>query len=110
MLGQSYDLTGAINPNVDSGVEHGQELVRFTAAITGKDTDVLNAAREAVVVKLGSQALVSASMVAANFSMLDRIANAIGISLDSMMLKPSADIRELLSINQYPSAVNTLGG
>lgn len=41
--------------------------------------------------------------------MLDRIATAIGISLDGMMLKSSADIRELLGINKFPSAANTLG-
>lgn len=108
MSGQIDNLGGAINPDVDSGVEHGQELVRFTAAITGTDIGVLNTAREAAVANLGSQAMVSASMVAANFSMRDLIANAIGINLDGMILKPLADIRELLGINNFPSAANTL--
>jgi 5,10-methenyltetrahydromethanopterin hydrogenase len=82
--------------------------VRFTSAITGADAEVLNTARDAVVEIMGSPAVVTASIIAANFSMLDRIANAIGISLDGMTLKPSADIRELLGINNYPSAANTL--
>jgi hypothetical protein len=107
MSGQTYNLTGAINPSVDSGVENGRELVKFADAITGVSTDALNVARDAVVSEMGSPAVVSASVIAANFSMLDRIANAIGISLDSMMVKPSADIRELLGINKYSSAANT---
>ena len=82
--------------------------MKFTAAITQADDAALDAARNALVDKMGSPAVVSAAIIAANFSMLDRIANAIGISLDGMMLQPSADIREQLGINDYPSAVNTL--
>ncbi|MFT4564048.1 MAG: hypothetical protein ACI9BW_003810 [Gammaproteobacteria bacterium] len=109
MSGQTYKLAGAINPSIDSGVENGQELVKFADAITGVDGDTLNVAREALVSKMGTPAIITASIIAANFSMLDRIANAIGISLDDMMVKPSADIRELLGINNFPSAANTLG-
>ena len=67
------------------------------------------AARDALIEAIGSPAVVTASIIAANFSMLDRIANVIGIGLDDMFVKPSAEIREMLGINAYPSAVNTLG-
>lgn len=106
---QNYNLTGAINPGIDSGVDNGFELVEFAAAVVGGSATELDAARSAVATKLGSPALVTAALIAANFSMLDRVANAIGISLDDMMLKPSADIRAELGINAYPSAVNTPG-
>ena len=81
----------------------------FASALAGSDPDALAAAREAVAKRLGPAAVVAASIIAANFSMLDCVANAIGISVDSMILEPSADFRAALGINQYPSARNTLG-
>jgi hypothetical protein len=107
MSGQNYDLKGALDPNIESGVEHGVALVSFTRAITGKSTAELDAARNELLAVAGSAAVATAALIAANFSLLDRLANAIGISLDDMMVKPSADIRELLGINAYPSAANT---
>ena len=107
--GREYQLAGAIDAAVDSGVEHGRELVEFTAAVANGDDKALLAARSTLVEKMDPGAVVSASLIAANFSMLDRIANAIGVSLDEMMLKGSEDIRESLGINAYPSAANSIG-
>ncbi len=73
------------------------------------DNDLLAAARDTVAERLGPAAVTTAALIAANFSMLDRAANAIGISVDAMILEPSADFRAQLGINNYPSAVNTLG-
>lgn len=90
-------------------MEHGCELVRFAGALVKRDSEELTAARDAVAELMGPEAVMLASLIGANFSMLDRIANAIGISVDSMIVKPTADFRESLGINAYPSAVNTLG-
>ena len=49
-----------------------------------------------------------AAATVATFSMLDRIANATGIPLETEMVKMSADFREGLGINNYYSAGNTL--
>lgn len=106
---EDYNLQGAVDPTVDSGVEHGRELVNFASAVAGTDEAALVAARSALLEAMGSPAVVSASVIAANFSMLDRIANVIGIGLDDMFVKPSAEIRDMLGINAYPSAANTLG-
>jgi len=103
-------LAGAFDASVDSGVQHGRELVRFAAALMNRDVDELNAARAGVAARLGPDAVTTASIIAANFSLLDRVANAIGISVDAMIVKPTADFRRRLGINAYPSAVNTLGG
>lgn len=81
----------------------------FAAAIVGSDTAALAASRDAVAQQISPAAVTTASIIAANFSMLDRAANAIGISVDSMIVKPTADFRDALGINQYPSAANTLG-
>ncbi len=69
----------------------------------------LAAAREAVAERLGPAAVTSAAVIGANFSMLDRVANAMGISVDSMIVEPTADFREVLGINTFPSAAHTLG-
>ena len=56
-----------------------------------------------------SETVVRAAIIAANFCMLDRAANAIGISVERMVLEPSADFRAALGIDAYPSAANSLG-
>ena len=81
----------------------------FAGAIAGPEHEALDTARRALHERMGAPAIVTASLIAANFSMLDRVANAIGISVDSMVVKPSAEFREQMGINNYPSAVNTLG-
>ena len=58
---------------------------------------------------MGADAVVSAATTAAVFSMVDRAANAIGISVEPMILEPSEDFREEFGINRFPSAANTLG-
>lgn len=88
---------------------HGRELVRFAGALVQQDRGELAAARDALAACLGPGAVTAASIIAGNFSMLDRIANAIGVPVDPMVVKPSADFRESLGINEYPSAVHTLG-
>ena len=105
--GRDYELAGALDAATDSGVENGSMLVRFAAAVVGDDGAALTDARATLLDAMGSDAVVSASLIAANFSMLDRVANGIGISLDDAILKGSADIREALGINAYPSAANS---
>jgi hypothetical protein len=58
---------------------------------------------------MGPAAVVAASIIAADFSLVDRAENAIGISVDAMVLQPSVDFREELGINRFPSVDNTLG-
>ena len=58
---------------------------------------------------MGADAVVSAAITAAIFSLVDRAANAVGIYVEPMILEPSEDFREQFGINQFPSAVNTLG-
>ena len=90
-------------------MEYGCELVRFADALMKPDPAKLATARDAVAERLSPEAVTTASAIGGNFSMLDRVANAIGISVDAMIVKPTADFRESLGINTFPSAVNTLG-
>jgi len=69
----------------------------------------LNSVRQALRAAMGPDAVVSASIIAGVFSLVDRAANGIGIFVEPMVLEPSVDFREQFGINQFPSAANTLG-
>jgi len=109
MSSQNYNLNGAIDPRVESGVEHSVELGSFASAITGKSVAALDAVRKVLLEAAGGAALVKAIADRCKCSVLDGSANAIGVRLDGMLVRPPADMRELLGINAYPSAANTLG-
>lgn len=108
-LDEPVDLRGIVDPAHSVRVTAGDELVAFTDAVLGDDAGRLDAARSSLVAALGEPGLVGAALIAANFSRNDRIANAIGIPLEKEFIDQSADFRELLGINAYNSAVNSLG-
>ncbi len=83
--------------------------MNFTEALASDDVARLNAARSEIQRLLGAPAVVTASIIAANFSMLDRAANGAGISVDSMIVQPTADFRDVQGLNNFTSAANTLG-
>jgi len=68
----------------------------------------LSETRDKITSKLGEKALAEVSATVATFSMLDRIANAVGIPLEKNMVAMSEDFRGALGINDYYSARNTL--
>jgi len=94
---------------VDTEVEHADILLAYADAIYASDSDELERTREQVHSRMGSGATIEAAATAANFSMLDRVANAVGIQIESMAIKQTEDFRGELGINQYVSAANTLG-
>jgi hypothetical protein len=106
---ETYELRGLADPTVPIGVENCRALVGFTDALLGVDVAALDGARHALTSAMGDEALVGASLIAANFSKNDRIANAIGIPLEPDFVKQSESFREELGINDYPSASNSLG-
>ena len=103
----SVNLMAVVDPSIDSGIGHGDTLLAFADAINGDDVAALDTARNAIVSRLGQGALVEASAIAANFNMNDRIANATGIPMERMFLEDSAEYRQQLGIDNYPSARNT---
>ena len=109
-MNQTIELAGAFDRDTDSGIEHGQVLFDFATAVLGTDVAALSQARAKLLAVMGPAALVSASIIAADFSLVDRAANGIGISVEPMVLKPSEDFRAAFGINAFPSAANTLGG
>lgn len=106
--GLKVELRAVADPTIESGVPHGAELLAFADAVTGNDAKALERARHRLLHAVGPRALVQAAAIAANFNMNDRAANAIGIVLESMFLRDSADYRVALGIDGYPSAKNSL--
>jgi hypothetical protein len=106
-MGMELDLRAIIDRGLSIGDAAGDRLLAFADAIVGADEAVLEAARGSLRRDLGDDALVGAAAVAGNFSRNDRIANAIGIPLEREFVQQSAELREALGIDRFPSAVNT---
>ena len=102
------NLMAVADPRVDSGIDHGHLLLAYADAVTGTDFDAVAPAIAALRDRMGAGALVQAAAIAANFSMNDRAANAIGIRMEGFFLADSGDYRAALGIDRYPSARNTL--
>lgn len=86
---------------------HGEVLIRFAATLLGRDVEALDRARNDLRDALGDEGVTAASITAAAFSLVDRAANGVGIWVEPMVLKPSADFRAAMGINRFPSAQNT---
>ncbi len=106
--GMKVELKAVADPNIDSGIAYSAELLAFADAVTGSDRSKVTRARGSLRKAMGAGALVQAAAIAANFSMNDRVANAIGIVLEGMFLRGSEEYRIALGIDGYPSARNTL--
>ena len=105
---EAYDLRGIVDPTIEIGVENSDQLRAFTDAVLGADRDALDRARAELVAAMGPESLVSASVLVGNFSKNDRVANALGIPLETEFVKGSEDFREDMGINAYASAANSL--
>lgn len=103
-----YELQGVTDRVLKTGVENEDVLLAYTDAFWNKDRDVLDRARVALAGRMGAGAVVEAAITVANFGMVDRIANSIGIPLDAMAVSATSDFRAALGIDQFPSARNTL--
>ena len=82
-------------------------LLAYADAVVGPELGALNEVRDALAAALGPAAVSGAAAIAANFSKNDRIANGLGIPVDDMVLKGTADLREQLGLNDFGSAINT---
>ncbi len=102
--GEAVNLEAIVEGrNADSLVPGGPELLRFTDAALADPAD-LDAAREALVERLGEAEMVDAASVVGNFQRMVRIADSTGIPVDGFMAEANADVREQLGLNELPSA------
>jgi hypothetical protein len=87
----------------DGGIPHGRILIAFAEAVLGNGLLDLNKARQALSLALGEAAMVDAAAVAAGFNAIDRVADGTGIPIDEERVKATAELRQDLGIDQFPS-------
>jgi hypothetical protein len=76
---QSIDLLGVGDESVDVGLTGGRSLSAITEAAVLRDEHEIATAREQAVGELGGPATMRAIAVAANFEMMNRLLDAVGI-------------------------------
>ena len=87
----------------DGGIPDGALLARFAEAAIGDSDEYLAAIRSELIDTLGEAALVDASAIVATFNAIDRVADSTGIPIDDARLAPTADLRQQLGIDAFPS-------
>ncbi len=96
------DLKSVTNDNAgDGGIPHGSVLKAFAEAVLGDDEARLSDARRRVREALGDAGFVDASAVIANYSALDRVADATGIPLETAKEANTVELRAELGINDF---------
>ncbi|MCY3559361.1 MAG: hypothetical protein OXH13_12075 [Chloroflexi bacterium] len=104
----ALNLNGTVRNDIDSGVEHGDVLLRYADAAVGHTPD-LASSREALNSSMGPDAVVDCAATIANFQRMVRIADGCGIPLDSFSRQESAKWRDGLGIDGFRSRGNTFG-
>ena len=105
---ETLNLNGTVRNDIDSGVEDGEVLLRYSDAAVGHTPD-LAAARDAVNAAMGPDAVVDCAATIANFQRMVRIADGCGIPLDSFSRRESEKWRDGLGIDGFRSRRNTFG-
>lgn len=100
-------------PGGASDIEFGMELMHFAESLAmslvGGDEVELDRARSQLLEVAGPDVLVDAAGVAGNFQRMVRIADAMGIPVDSMDDARSNEIRNDLDLYRFASAGNSAG-
>ncbi|MDF1595443.1 MAG: hypothetical protein P1T08_05020 [Acidimicrobiia bacterium] len=93
------DLRSVTDPSVDPLLPHGSVLIEFTdAVLERRDAGTM---RREVIATLGEAGLTGAAGVIANFSMMNRIADATGMPTGRGTLARTADVRAALGLDRF---------
>ena len=92
---ESVDFAAVMNGDVESGVPHGADLVRFAESVVAGSGADCEAARQALADNMGAEALVDAAGVISNFERMVRVADATGISIGPMAEEDLVLVHEL---------------
>ena len=83
-------------------------MIEFAGAILSDDKGRLDAAREAILTSMGSDAVVDSAGVAGLFNAIDRIADATGAPLEKDKEEMTAEMREAIGINEFAATKKAL--
>ena len=104
---QDFSLQTLTDDRVaDTGVPACQVITDFVDALV-RQTEALPGARTALSAALGPEAVVDAAAVAAQFQMMNRVADATGVPVDGVMEIAANDLQRGLDLHRYPSSANT---
>ncbi|MBO6558584.1 MAG: hypothetical protein JJ934_12760 [Pseudomonadales bacterium] len=99
-----------INGEADGVAEvpFANELSDFAEAVASFDEEKLLPARQALLEAAGEAVLVDAAGVAGNFQRMVRIADAMGIPVDSMDNEVQNQVRQELDLYRFRSSENSV--
>ena len=99
---QQIDLLPIADGEGDPLLPGGSELIGFVdATLSGHE---IAPARAAVVAALGAEAAADAAAVTANFEMMNRIADGVGMPVGAGTRRRMAGIIRELRLDRYPHA------
>ena len=104
---QDVELRATIGGHGAELVEHGEALLAFAEAVTW-GADNIEETRRALVEFIGVEAFTEACSIVGIFNGLVRTADATGIPLDEAMKIDTQDVRQVLGIDSFLGASNTL--
>jgi hypothetical protein len=111
---ETYDLAALTDRSsghsTDSGVPHGELLIRFADASMSDDPEALRTlctVRAELTETLGVDAMLVAAAIVGTFNQMVRIADATGIPLDDIVESASASFRSEIGLDQFGSSANT---
>jgi hypothetical protein len=107
LIDVNLDLRAVTDDTIVCGLDNEDVLRRFADAAVGVSGETLGQARAALLERMGPGALVEAAAICAMFSLLDRLANGIGIPLEPHVVRSTDDFREPLGLVRFNSARNT---
>lgn len=89
---------------VDPGIAGGSALLRFVDAVLSREADEIATARNAVIAAVGAKGAADAACVIGNFERMNRIADGIGIPVESAMTGVISEINDELDLRRFASA------
>ena len=101
--GRDLDLGGLVDPSTDPLPGHGgTELVAVGRAVMEREPDATHAERLAEVI--GPLGAIQAAGVAANFEIMNRVVDAVGLPLGRGNRRMMAEEIALLGTDRFPHA------
>ena len=100
---RDLDLRGLVDPDHDSLLPHGAELLTFTNAVIERDRQAMAHARQVLLESAGEAATVRAAAVAGNFQMMNRLLDAIGVRVGRAGMTLAGELGLKVPSHLHPS-------